>query len=153
MNRALVLVEAAETEEVQPTEASKEITRMAGELASGVDAEVYVLHVTTEEEYRNRLDRLGELDVGYDIDTALKGAQQFAANVSNEVLGDVDVEVHPVGRLGDVEEKVLSAAEEFDCDHLFVAGRRRSPTGKAIFGDLTQSLILNFEGPVTVTTE
>lgn len=152
MKRALVLVDAAETEDVQPTEASKEITRLAGELAAGVGATLYIIHVTTEEEYLDRLESFQSLDVDYDIDTAAKGAQQFAANVANEVLGEVDVETKPIGRLGDVEEKVLSVADEFDCDHLFVAGRRRSPTGKAIFGDITQSLILNFEGPVTVTT-
>lgn len=152
MKRALVLVDAAETEDVQPTEASKEITRLAGELAAGVGASLYIIHVTTEDEYLDRLESFQSLDVDYDVDTAAKGAQQFAANVANEVLGDVDVDTQPIGRLGDVEEKVLSVADEFDCDHLFVAGRRRSPTGKAIFGDITQSLILNFNGPVTVTT-
>ncbi len=152
MKRALVLVDAAETEDVQPTEASKEITRLAGELAAGVGASLYIIHVTTEDEYLDRLESFQSLDVDYDVDTAAKGAQQFAANVANEVLGDVDVDTQPIGRLGDVEEKVLSVANEFDCDHLFVAGRRRSPTGKAIFGDITQSLILNFDGPVTVTT-
>lgn len=156
MQRALVVVEAAEDLDVHPTEASKEITRLAGELAAGVDAEVYVMHVTTEDRYHDRLKRLesvDELDVDYNVDTAAKGAQQFAANVANEVLADLDVDITSIGRLGEVEEKVLAVADEFECDHLFITGRRRSPTGKAIFGDIAQSLILNFEGPVTITLE
>lgn len=155
MERALVVVEAAEDLDVRPTEASKEITRLAGELAAGVGAKVFVMHVTEENRYQDRLDRLAsveELDVQYDVDTAAKGAQQFAANVANEVLADIEVDVTAIGRLGDVESKVLTVADDFDCDHLFITGRQRSPTGKAIFGDLAQSLILNFDGPVTVTT-
>lgn len=156
MERALVVVEAADDIDIQPTEASIEITTMAGELAAGVGAEVYVMHVTTEDRYQDRLDSMAsvdELDVQYNVETAAKGAQQFAANVANEALADLDVEVRAIGRLGDVEEKVLTVADDFDCDHLFITGRRRSPTGKAIFGDLAQSLILNFEGPVTITTQ
>lgn len=157
MKRALVVVDAADTDEVQPTEASREITHLAGELAAGVGAELYVLHVTTDEEYHDRLDSLksvDELNLEYDVDTAVQGTQQFAANVANDVFADldIDIDVHPVGRIGDVETKVLEVADESECDHLFIAGRRRSPAGKAIFGDTTQSLILNFEGPVTVKT-
>lgn len=156
MQRALVVVEASEDLDIQPTDASKEITRLAGQLAAGVDAEVYVMHVTSEERFQDRLDQLSsveELDVQYDVETAARGAQQFAANVANEVLADLDVDITAIGRLGEIEEKVLAVADEYDCDHLFITGRRRSPTGKAIFGDLAQSLILNFDGPVTVTTQ
>jgi len=35
---------------------------------------------------------------------------------------------------------------------VFVRGRRRSPTGKAVFGDTAQAVILNFDGFVTVAT-
>ena len=155
MKRALVVVEAADDVDVHPTEGSKEITKLAGELAAGVGAELVIMHVTTEQDYQDRhrqLSSMEELDVEYDVDTAARGARQFAANVANEVLADIDVEVTPVGRLGEITEKVYSVAEEFECDHLFITGRRRSPAGKAIFGDVAQSLILNFEGPVTVTT-
>lgn len=156
MERALVVVEAADDTDVRPTESSREITRLAGELAAGVGAEVLVMHVTSEDRYQDRLESLeavDELDVQYNVETAARGAQQFAANVANDVLADIDVEITAIGRLGNVEEKVLTVADDFDCDHLFIAGRQRSPTGKAIFGDLAQSLILNFEGPVTVTTD
>ncbi len=147
MQRALVLVEGTPEE--------KELVRLAGELAAGVGAEVYLLHVTTEEEFAERRDALNDmtqLDLTYGVSEAGEGARQFAQHVGNEVFSDMDVEFRAVGRLGDVESETLAVAEEIGCDHLFVAGRKRSPTGKAIFGDRAQSLILNFEGPVTVTT-
>ncbi|MFP4590911.1 MAG: universal stress protein [Halobacteriales archaeon] len=147
MERALVLITGTPEE--------KDLVRLAGELAAGVGAEVLLLHVTTEEEFADQADALAEmtqLDVTYGVEQAEEGAKQFAANVGNDVFEDVDVEFHGLGRLGDVEGETLKVAEEYGCDHLFVAGRRRSPAGKAIFGDRTQSLILNFDGPVTVTT-
>jgi len=32
---------------------------------------------------------------------------------------------------------------------VFLTGKKRSPTGKAVFGDRSQAIILNFDGPVT----
>lgn len=147
MDRALVVVEA--------TEATKQLLREAGELAEGVEAEIILVHVTTEEQYADRADALAnipDVDVSYDVTQARDGAGQFARDIGNEVLADLDVEFSAIGRLGDKVEEVLAVADEYGCDHLFVTGRQRSPTGKAIFGDRAQALILNFAGPVTVTT-
>ena len=84
---------------------------------------------------------------------ALEGARQFAADLGHEVLDGVDVGYQATGRVGDERDEILNAANEFDCDHVFLAGRKRSPTGKALFGDRTQSVILDFDGAVTVVTE
>ncbi len=147
MERALVVVEA--------TAATKDLLREAGELATGVGAELILVHVTTEDEYADRADALAKIpdvDVSYDVTRARDGAGQFARDVGNEVLQGLDVDFRAIGRLGDKVDEVLAVADEFNCDHLFVTGRQRSPTGKAIFGDRAQRLILNFNGPVTVTT-
>lgn len=40
---------------------------------------------------------------------------------------------------------------DYNCDHVFAIGNYRSPTGKAVFGDTAQRLILSFPGYVTVT--
>jgi nucleotide-binding universal stress UspA family protein len=62
----------------------------------------------------------------------------------------MDVEFDTIGVVGHVKEDVIAVAEREGCDHVFIAGKRRSPSGKAIFGDVTQSIILNFDGMVTV---
>ena len=64
-----------------------------------------------------------------------------------------DVEYEAVGMLGDKEEQILELAHERDCDHIFISGRKRSPTGKALFGDLAQSVLLKFDGTVTIRTD
>lgn len=147
MERALAVVEASEQ--------AKRLVGEAGELAAGVDAELVLLHVTTEEEFTGQNDALASIpdfDTGYSVENARDGARQFAADVGSDALADVDVEFEAVGRLGDPVERVLDAAQDHDCDHLFIAGRRRSPAGKALFGDVAQRVILDFEEPVTVMT-
>jgi nucleotide-binding universal stress UspA family protein len=147
MDRALAVVEADET--------TKDLVREAGELAAGVDAELVLLHVTDEDEYEKRrgdLERIPEIDTQYSLGQAEQGARQFAEDIGREVLADVDVDYEAVGRIGDEDEEVLGAAAAEGCDHVFITGQKRSPTGKAVFGDVTQSVILDFEGAVTVVT-
>lgn len=147
MERALAVVDADES--------TKELVREAGELAAAVDAELVVLHVTTSEEYeekRKTMEDIPDSRARYSSKQALQGAEQFAEDVGREVLDGVGVEYETVGAVGDEKNEILKKADEYDCDHLFIAGDKRSPTGKALFGDLTQSVILNFDGPVTVVT-
>ena len=141
---------------VGPTEAAKTLTREAGELAAGVGAELTLLHVTDEDVYdeqREQLQQLSSGDSTYSVGQAVEGARSYARDIGREVLEEVDVDYDAVGSLGDRAETVIREARERGCDHVFVTGNKRSPTGKALFGDDTQRIILDAEYPVTVVTE
>lgn len=147
MDRALVVIEG--------TEATKELVREAGELAAGVGAELVLLHVTTEAEFSDQVDALAsipEYDASYGVGSARDGAKQFAEDIGEEVLAGLEVSFEALGALGEREERILGTARRRDCDHIFLSGRRRSPAGKAVFGDTAQAVILNFDGMVTVKT-
>lgn len=140
---------------VGPDDVTKELVREAGELAAGVDAKLTLLCVTSEDAYadeREALEAIPEADVTYSREQAFDGARSFAKDIGLEVLGDVDVEYETAGAIGDRVDTILEGAERHGCDHVFLTGQRRSPTGKAIFGDVTQRVVLDFEGPVTVVT-
>lgn len=64
-----------------------------------------------------------------------------------------DVPVEALVAEGAAEEVIVSIADDRNVDHVAVAGRERSPTGKALFGSVTQSVILNADVPVTVVPE
>ena len=49
---------------------------------------------------------------------------------------------------GDAIEGILDAAGAFDADLLSLAGRRKSPTGKALFGSVAQRVALRSDRPV-----
>lgn len=148
MDHALVVVDASE--------GTKRLVREAGDLAAGVDARLTLLHVTEEEEYNDKVSsmaRIPEADVSYTHDRAEEGGRQFVRDVAREVLADHDLEFEAVGDVGDPVDVILDQAADRGCDHVFVAGRKRSPAGKAIFGDVAQSVILEFDGAVTIVTD
>ena len=51
---------------------------------------------------------------------------------------------------GDPADQILDTAEGVDADLIVLAGRKRSPAGKALFGSVTQAVILNSDRPVLV---
>ncbi|RDI69763.1 universal stress protein [Halopelagius longus] len=136
-----------------------ELLREAAAYAGGANAELVLYSPLTESEYesaRDALDKIGEVEnTAYTDDNAVGVARQFADELAAEALDGFDVEWSVVADVTEEVEadRVIEVAEERDCDHVFVLGNRRTPTGKAVFGDTTQRLVLNFPGYVTVKTD
>ena len=70
-----------------------------------------------------------------------------------DFLEERGIEVEVAESSGDPADQLLEVAQEADANLIVVAGRKRSPTGKALFGSVTQSVILNAERPVMVAGE
>lgn len=81
-------------------------------------------------------------------------AQELAEEVVADVsTGEAD-DAEPVGRVGDPAEEILDRAKEVDARYIVIGGRSRSPVGKALFGSVTQSVLLDADRPVvTVMAE
>lgn len=47
-------------------------------------------------------------------------------------------------------EGILELAREWGADHIVMGSRKRSPTGKAVFGSVVQTVLLEADVPVTV---
>jgi nucleotide-binding universal stress UspA family protein len=67
-----------------------------------------------------------------------------------ETLASIGFDVTKRREHGDPVETITAVAEEIDADCITVGGQRRSPTGKAIFGSVTQSVLLSADQPVLV---
>jgi nucleotide-binding universal stress UspA family protein len=52
---------------------------------------------------------------------------------------------------GDPAEAIIDVATDTDADLIVIGGRKRSPAGKALFGSVTQTVILNAGRAVMVT--
>lgn len=70
---------------------------------------------------------------------------------ASEYLEDHGVEVTVRDESGDTAEDIIDDADEYDVDAIVLGTRKRSPIGKAIFGSVTQSVLLNTDRPVVVT--
>lgn len=150
MDRGLVVMDE--------TDAHRELLAEAGEHARGADADLVVLTVMTEEEYEDDTETLASIGsiegTSYDSNAVLDAAADGLRDLASDVLPE-GVGVTAVAKATDEDDRattVIDTATDRDCDHVFVLGQRRSPTGKAIFGDVAQRIVLNFEGYVTLKT-
>lgn len=145
MNHALVVV--------TPGERGRRLLREAGQYAAATDAELVLLTVIPEQEFeekRRAVASIGSSDAVYTLEQAEESAERGAMALADEELAGVDVSCRPVGTIGREAAAILDVAREEGVDHVFLGGRKRSPTGKALFGDVAQTVLLNFGGPVTV---
>jgi nucleotide-binding universal stress UspA family protein len=152
MDRGLVVV--------TDDEASRDLLREAGELAGGVDAELLLLSIVAEEEFERdaeTLEQIGDAEgTSYDESAILDAASSDARQIANEELDDLDVEYDSVGAIAKDDardERIVEVAEKRECDYVFLVGRQRSPTGKALFGDTAQKVVLNFSGRVVLSMD
>lgn len=73
-----------------------------------------------------------------------------AVGEARAILEEAGVGITAEGISGDTAMALLDAAARYDADSLCVAGRKRSPAGKAIFGSVTQDVIMGANRPTLV---
>ncbi|WP_317176102.1 universal stress protein [Halomontanus rarus] len=143
-----------------PSDRAPELIRETGELAAAAGVPLCVLTVVSREEFEKDAEILGKIAkserTGYDMPPT-EYADQIAQTAVSDLLSDFNIDTKTIGReVKDDEERantILEVAEENGCDYIFLVGRRRSPTGKVIFGDTAQRVILNFDDYVVTLTE
>lgn len=143
-----------------PSDRAPELIREAGELAEAEGVPLRVLTVVSEEEFQNDSEVIGSIaDVegeNYSM-TATEYAESVANSAISDLLSDLSIETEAVGRTvtddDDRANTILSVADDKSCDYIFLIGQRRRPTGKAVFGDTAQRVILNFDQYVVTLTE
>lgn len=133
---------------ISNSDQSRDIAARADELARAFDDELHLVHVIEETEYTRIVEKQSnnrETDTGSPEDNA---AIQAADGLEEVISADYEV----IGRVGNPGKKVVEYAEEVDARYLVVGGRARSPVGKAIFGSVTQSILLSTDRPVVAIT-
>lgn len=73
-----------------------------------------------------------------------------AVGVIRDGLHAEGIETTAVRRHGDIAEELLAEAADRDVDLIVIGGRKRSPVGKALFGSVTQAVLLDADRPVMV---
>ncbi|ADJ13860.1 universal stress protein [Halalkalicoccus jeotgali] len=133
---------------ISDSDQSREIAARADELARAFDDRLHLVHVTEETEYTRIVEKQSgtrETDTGSVEDNA---AGRAAEGLDEVVSADYEV----VGRVGNPGKKVVEYAAEVDARYIVIGGRSRSPVGKALFGSVTQSILLNADRPVVTLT-
>ncbi|ELY59025.1 universal stress protein [Natronolimnohabitans innermongolicus] len=146
MHTALVVL----TEE----SADEQLLAAAKRYATGTDTELLVCTFVDRQEYQReaRTDARDGNQVST-LEMIESDAEAEAESVASQAFEGTDISYTALGAAGELPERIIELANERDCDHVFVTGRNRSPTGKALFGDVAQTVLLRFDGATTVTTK
>lgn len=127
------------------------IIQIGYDLATTYDVPLHVLHVIPKSDAQSHFDSLREIrefrDVGFDVEH--DRAKEIAHEMVKVSLEDYDRSlVVPEGRIGDPGGEIIKRADSLDPKFTIVGGRKRTPAGKALFGSVTQTVILDSTRPV-----
>jgi nucleotide-binding universal stress UspA family protein len=142
---------------VDGSERSNEVIDVGYDLATTYDLPLEVLHVAPKDEFKRYQRSLKGTDDFADY--SIRQHEDSAAGVARTLVratleGRDRSSVTPIGKVGEPVEELLERAKRSDARFVVIGGRKRSPTGKAIFGSVTQSVLLESDRPVvTVMSE
>lgn len=126
---------------------SETVLREAAKLTDAFEQELHVIHVLSRSAFVS-LERTSVEDTGEGIDPT--EIRRIAEETVVELVENADVEAAytPVGLVGEAADEIVRYASEHDAEYIVLSGRQRSPVGKALFGSVTQSVLLNAPCPV-----
>lgn len=125
------------------------VIKQAEVLAEAFADTIHVVHVLSTSEFVD----LGRTKAKEGDSIDMQSVKNVASNISEEAAESLSRPFEAVGLMGDPSDEIVNYADVQDARYIVVAGRKRSPTGKAIFGSVNQSILLNSECPVVMSTD
>lgn len=136
---------------IDENQRSRYVVEVAYDLATTYDDTLVALHVVPEEDFEAHKRALEDNPEFHDFSLSqeAESAKRIARTFVTETIDDLDTSrLEPRGRVGDIASEILAEVDRLDPRFLVIGGRRRSPVGKALFGNTAQELLLKANCPV-----
>lgn len=114
------------------------VVREAETLAKAFGEAVHVVHSLTRSEFVSLGTTSAQAGEPLDMDEIRAAAAEMAA----ESVPSLTVPYETTGLVGDPADAIIDYANETDARYIVVCPRRRSPTGKVLFGSVAQDILL-----------
>jgi nucleotide-binding universal stress UspA family protein len=131
---------------VDRSEDENRVVEEAATLAEAFDDHLRLIHVLSRSEFAELGQSQTQDGGAADLDEIRETAAGFARKAAEGVAPERPYEA--VGRIGKPAEEINKYAESHDARYVVLGGQARSPTGKALFGSVTQNVLLNSDRPV-----
>jgi nucleotide-binding universal stress UspA family protein len=129
---------------IDTTESASPVLEEANRLATDIDETVHALHVLK----RNELVEVLDVDIdGIDV-TENYAVQEYANGLVESAIPRAANEFKTAIRIGEPGAEIIRYADAIDARYVLIGGRNRSSTGKALFGSVGQTVLLQSPIPV-----
>jgi nucleotide-binding universal stress UspA family protein len=126
------------------------VVSTATDLAEAFNDSLHVVHVLSRSEFikleESAMDHTGTV-------VPMEDVKKLAVEFVEEVLEDLDTEYTPVGLVGKAPKQIIEYARREGARYVVVGPRRRTPTGKVIFGSAAQAVLLDAHCPVVTVID
>ncbi|WP_222914454.1 universal stress protein [Natrinema sp. SYSU A 869] len=131
---------------VDRSERAPDVLDQAATLTEQFGDNLHVVHVMT----RSEAVDAETASISKDDAVEITELRAVAASVVTDLLKahPVTVETTETGLIGDPADEIIEYAEDHDARYIVIGPRRRSQTGKILFGSVAQTVLLNTNRPV-----
>ncbi|MDJ1433684.1 universal stress protein [Halostagnicola sp. A-GB9-2] len=133
---------------VDRSNGASDVVSEAERLATEFDESIHVVHALTRSEFVT----LGTANAQADQPLNLDQIREEAAKMAAEAVLEIDERHETVGLVGDPADEIIDYANEVTARYVVVRPRRKSPAGKALFGSVAQSILLDANCPVVTVS-
>jgi nucleotide-binding universal stress UspA family protein len=130
------------------TDRTDDLVETVSSVAEPGETTVGLLHVFDRENYAELREAMN-VAPDSEVTPATVAERRTSVRALRDALESRGIDVVVLGALGDRADGIVREAEDWNADLVVVGGRKRSPTGKAVFGSVAQEVMLNAPCPVT----
>jgi len=127
---------------------TEKLVEFVVDIAGPADTTVLLTHVFTQDEYSSTAEALG-IENPTEIPPDEVARRHETTQSISEILEKDGIHYEIRGAVGTHSEEITRLAVDENSGLIVVGGRKRSPTGKAVFGSTAQEVMLSAPCPVT----